>query len=188
MRKDFRFPARFWLESQGRSILAMGGDHFKVFMYLIAGPNAQISGIYPLSPAEVAERTRLDPDQVAKIIAELEEIGWCETGEGLIWIRGTGNINDQLGTRDFRTNPKWVAGTIKYLENLPASRLVERFCEYHGIGTGYPSDRESGSSLSPSPSLSPVSFSPSREEPQTPDGGGRRGQKSGHRTQTEGRP
>jgi hypothetical protein len=67
----------------------------------------------------IAEDIGLDPESSARIVDDLVNIGWCDFEPPIIWIRGAGNICDQLGTRDFRRNERWLTATEKHVERLP---------------------------------------------------------------------
>jgi hypothetical protein len=118
-----------------KDVLAkLGAAHLWVYLHLVHGPNNHVTGLYRISPAQIAEDTDLDTDEVRKIISELADTGWCDYEAPLIWIRGIGDINDQLGTTDFKRGEKWLKATMNHISDLPNDhRMVVAFCRFHGL-------------------------------------------------------
>lgn len=177
MRKFAGLPPRFWLERDGQQIAKLGGQHVALAAYLLTGPNSSVAGIYPVFLPEVAARLHVTTERAEALVEDLVRLGWLDFCEvtSTVWIKGTGNVNDQLGTTDFRRNPKWLAMTERYLSTLPASRLVDAFRRQYGLAVDpeaipyrYPTD---------TPPIGPFSSSVSDMSPSPPDAGRRGGAK-----------
>jgi hypothetical protein len=172
MRKGSYFAASFWDSPIWQTLKGLPGDHLRVYLHLAHGPNSEISGLYRISVGQIAEDTDLDPDQVRSIVDDLVNVGWCDFEPPIIWIRGAGNICDQLGTRDFRRNASWITATERHVERLPLNRVVRAFCEFHRISPPEPSGVPEGQGPThrdkegiPAPSRHPgdTQVTPSRE-------------------------
>lgn len=180
MAKDTRFPRRFWDDPISVELQRLGADHLWVFLHLSTGPISHVTGLMRISVAQIGEDTGIDTDRVRVVLDDLANLGWCEIELPYLWIRGIGNINDKLGSLDFRRNIKWKMMTLSYLDSLPQGGIVERFRRYHGlipdpepygidrvsidrvsIGYLYPSSSSSSSS-SPDPAPGDPSDTPPR--------------------------
>ncbi len=167
MAKGAHFPRAFWDSSLKTELWRFPQGHLRVFLHLAYGPSAHLSGIYRISVPAIAEDVDMDPEDVRLALRDLQAIGWCDVEYPLIWIRGTGNILDKLGTTGLAMNKAWVTSTARHLSDLPESnRLVGAFRGFHdlpgvpggeapplphGVPGGVPS---SSSCPSPSPSSS----------------------------------
>ena len=168
MSKGSFFPVKFWDSPIWETLKTLRDEHLRVYLLLVHGPTSEVSSIYRVSVAQIAEDAGLDPDTVRQVIAELCDTGWCEYEHPVLWIVGAGNINDKLGTKDFRGNASWLRATEKHLDSLPPNRLVDAFRRHHGLvavpsegvntvlgGSGHPySSSSCTSSLSSSSSSS----------------------------------
>lgn len=194
MAKGAHFPKKFWDSPIKDNLWRLPPGHLRVYLHLAFGPTAAVSGIYRISVGAIAEDTGLDPDEVRAAINDLSDLGWCEFEHPLIWIRGTGNILDKLGTTDVRRNQKWVAATLSHLDDLPAHNpLVSAFRRHHelpddgvvhetadslSIGYRCPTDRVS---IGPSRSMSSSSSSFSPKTPKADELAGDLGSPTGAR-------
>lgn len=133
MRKGGRTPASFYDSDLYATLRKMGGGHDRVVLYLHAGRTSELSGILVVSPVEIAETLFYEPDEIRTWLGDLERLGWCMYEGRVLWIRGYGNIEDQLG-RDFRRNPSDLIATLRHLESLPRdSGVVRAFREHYDI-------------------------------------------------------
>ena len=179
MRKGSMFSIKFWDSDLRAALLECRPACIWVAFHLIHGPTAEVSSIYRVSIGQIAEDTGLSQDEVRACIAELCAADWCEYHHPVIWIRGHGNINDKLGTRDFRQNDSWVRATQKHLDAMPDSPLVERFRAYHwpsplpgGEGGGDPGGEGATGEVNNSLSVSPSPLPSSSSTPTAPSGPG----------------
>jgi hypothetical protein len=148
MRKGSMFSTKFWDSDLHADLPNCPPGCIWVALHLMHGPGAEVSSIYRISIGQMAEDCHLTADEVRACLTKLVATGWCEYAHPIVWVRGYGNINDKLGTSDFRANPSWVKATQKHLEALPSNPVVERFRAYYfdapPVGRGEGVHREEG--------------------------------------------
>lgn len=134
MRRSSKFPTAFWDSPICSTLHGMSREHLMVYLHLVHGPHAEVSGIYRLTPGMIADDINSDPETVSCILNELTDTGWCDWEPPVIWIRGTGNVLDQLETSDLHRNERWVKATRSHLAALPpGNRLVRAFRACHAL-------------------------------------------------------
>lgn len=134
MRRSSKFPTAFWDSPIWQTLKGLSADHLRVYLHLVHGPHAEVSGIYRLTPGMIADDIGSDPESVSNILGELADIGWCDWEPPVVWIRGTGNVLDQLETSDLHRNERWVKATRSHLAALPpGNRLVRAFRAHHAL-------------------------------------------------------
>jgi len=127
MRRFSLWRQSFWDAPIWLTLRNLPAEHLRVYLHLVHGPSADITGIYRLSVGQIADDTGVDADRVRTAIEEMANTGWCEYEPPIIWIVGHGNVTDQLGKSDWTSNPKWQTAAQRHLDALPALPIVDRF-------------------------------------------------------------
>jgi hypothetical protein len=133
LRKTAILPPKFWISNFASQLRAMSPHHLLVFAYLVTGPNSHISGLYRFDAHAAAEDTGLDEDEILKILADLQSLGWCDYESRIVWIRGLGNMLDQLGGT-LASHELWAINLLDYIERFPDDLpIVAAFRLAHGL-------------------------------------------------------